>query len=177
VLVSHGQAFIAFIPRLSGLIALIDRAATKPAQVPDTVLQAAADTGVFSNPATSGFQAGHYPLPSDIERLFVGLGLTLRRHVVTEIDRQRSRPSDGATRAGRDGRGRTFGSRAVSPARDHCHLRTRSAGGEEISMSGFVDRRSSQVPAGRQSVADSLDPRRVGTPAVSGEPYLLGLNV
>jgi ubiquinone/menaquinone biosynthesis C-methylase UbiE len=77
VLVSHGQAFIAFIPRLSGLIALIDRAATKPAQVPEAVLQTAADTGVFSNPATSGFQEGYYPLPSEIEQLFVTSGFRL----------------------------------------------------------------------------------------------------
>lgn len=74
VLVRHGQAFIAFIPRLSGLIALIDRAATKPAQVPDAVLRTAADTGAFSNPTTSGFQEGYYPLPSEIEQLFVASG-------------------------------------------------------------------------------------------------------
>jgi hypothetical protein len=74
VLASHGQAFIAFIPRLSGVIALIDRAATKPAQVPDAVLRTAAETGTFSNPTTSGFQEGHYPLPSEIEQLFVASG-------------------------------------------------------------------------------------------------------
>lgn len=74
VLVSHGQAFIAFIPRFSGLIALIDRAASKPVQVPDAVLRTAADTGVFSNPTTSGFQEGYYPLPGEIEQLFVASG-------------------------------------------------------------------------------------------------------
>ena len=74
VLVSHGQAFIAFIPRLGGLIALIDRAATRPAQVPAAVLRTAADTGAFSNPTTSGFQEGYYPLPSEIEQLFVTSG-------------------------------------------------------------------------------------------------------
>jgi ubiquinone/menaquinone biosynthesis C-methylase UbiE len=75
VLVSNGQAFIAFIPRLSGVIALIDRAATRPGQVPDAVLRTAADTGVFSNPTASGFQEGHYPTPSEIEQLFTASGL------------------------------------------------------------------------------------------------------
>jgi SAM-dependent methyltransferase len=74
VLVSHGQAFVAFIPRLSGLIGLIDRAANRPAQVSDAVLRTAADTGVFSNLAGSGFQEGYYPVPGEIEQLFVASG-------------------------------------------------------------------------------------------------------
>jgi ubiquinone/menaquinone biosynthesis C-methylase UbiE len=74
VLAPHGQAFIAFIPRLSGLIGLIDRAATKPEQVPDAVLRTAADTGAFSNPTGSGFQEGYYPLPSEVEQVFVASG-------------------------------------------------------------------------------------------------------
>jgi ubiquinone/menaquinone biosynthesis C-methylase UbiE len=74
VLGSHGQAFIAFIPRLAGVIALIDRAANRPAQVPDAVLGTAADTGAFSNPTASGFQEGYYPLPGEIEQLFVASG-------------------------------------------------------------------------------------------------------
>jgi S-adenosylmethionine-dependent methyltransferase len=77
VLASHGQAFVAFIPRLSGLIALIDRAANRPAQVPDAVLRTAADEGAFSNPTASGFQEGYYPLPSEIEQLFVASGFQL----------------------------------------------------------------------------------------------------
>jgi ubiquinone/menaquinone biosynthesis C-methylase UbiE len=77
VLVPHGQAFVAFIPRLGGLIALIDRAATRPAQVPDAVLRTAADTGVFSNPTASGFQEGYYPLPGEIEQLFVTSGFRI----------------------------------------------------------------------------------------------------
>lgn len=77
VLVSHGRAFIAFIPRLSGLIALIDRAATKAAQVPDAVLRTAADMGAFSNPTTSGFQEGYYPLPDEIEQLFIVSGFSI----------------------------------------------------------------------------------------------------
>lgn len=74
VLVSRGQAFIAFIPRLSGLIALIDRAANRPAQVPDRVLRTAADTGAFTNPTGSGFQEGYYPLPDELAQLFTAAG-------------------------------------------------------------------------------------------------------
>ena len=77
VLVPHGQAFIAFIPRLTGVIGLIDRAASKPAQVPDAVLRAAADTGAFSNPASTGFQEGYYPQPSELEQLFVASGFSI----------------------------------------------------------------------------------------------------
>lgn len=77
VLVPRGLAFIAFIPRLSGLIALIDRAAARPAQVPATVLRTAADTGAFSNPTASGFQEGYYPVPDELAQLFVGAGFAL----------------------------------------------------------------------------------------------------
>jgi hypothetical protein len=35
---------------------------------------AAADTGTFSNPTTTGFHEGYYPLPSEIEQLFVASG-------------------------------------------------------------------------------------------------------
>jgi hypothetical protein len=55
-------------------IGLIDRAANRPAQVSDAVLRTAADTGVFSNLAVSGFQEGYYPVPSEIEQLFVASG-------------------------------------------------------------------------------------------------------
>jgi cyclopropane fatty-acyl-phospholipid synthase-like methyltransferase len=74
VLASDGRAFIAFIPRLSGVIALIDRAAARPAQVPAAVLQGAAETGAFLNPTTAGFQEGYYPLPSELQQLFVASG-------------------------------------------------------------------------------------------------------
>jgi S-adenosylmethionine-dependent methyltransferase len=70
VLVPRGRAFIAFVPRLSGLIGLIDRAATKPAQVTVHALRMAAETGAFSNTADSGFQEGYYPEPGEMQRLF-----------------------------------------------------------------------------------------------------------
>jgi ubiquinone/menaquinone biosynthesis C-methylase UbiE len=101
VLVPHGPAFIAFIPRLSGLIALIDRAANQPAQVPDAVLRAAADTGTFSNPTASGFQEGYYPLPSEIEQLFVAAGfrcedLLSLKSIANELADQLARLEPGA---------------------------------------------------------------------------------
>lgn len=101
VLVPHGPAFIAFIPRLSGLIALIDRAANQPAQVPDAVLRAAADTGAFSNPTASGFQEGYYPLPSEIEQLFVAAGfrcedLLSLKSIANELADQLARIEPGA---------------------------------------------------------------------------------
>jgi hypothetical protein len=59
------------------VIALIDRAATRPAQVPDAVLRIAAETGAFANPTASGFQEGYYPLPSELEQLFVAAGFQI----------------------------------------------------------------------------------------------------
>ena len=77
VLAPSGQAYVTFIPRLSGLIGLIDRAAKKPGQVPAKSLAAAAETGVFSNAAESGFQEGYYPLPRDMEELFQSSGFRI----------------------------------------------------------------------------------------------------
>lgn len=70
VLRPQGQAFVAFVPRLSGVIGLVDRAAASPSQVPEHVLTTAADTGIFANASESGFQEGYYPLPKDVEQLF-----------------------------------------------------------------------------------------------------------
>lgn len=61
VLRPEGLAFVAFIPRLSGIIGLLERAATSPEQVPEEVLRTAATTGVFRNASAAGFQEGHYP--------------------------------------------------------------------------------------------------------------------
>lgn len=74
VLAPRGRAFVAFVPRLSALCGLIDRAAARPDQVSVDVLRAAAETGVFSNAAATGFQEGYYPVPSEMERLFESSG-------------------------------------------------------------------------------------------------------
>jgi S-adenosylmethionine-dependent methyltransferase len=69
-----GQAFIAFVPRLSGLAGLIDRAAASPAQVLAETFRSAADSGVFSNAADTGFQEGYYPTPTEMRELFESSG-------------------------------------------------------------------------------------------------------
>jgi S-adenosylmethionine-dependent methyltransferase len=74
VLVPGGRAFIEFVPRISGLIGLIDRAATRPAQVSVDAFRMAADVGVFSNAAESGFQEGYYPTPTEMRELFESSG-------------------------------------------------------------------------------------------------------
>jgi ubiquinone/menaquinone biosynthesis C-methylase UbiE len=74
VLVPGGLAFVAFIPRLSGLIGLIRRAAATPEQVPPGTLTAAAATGTFRNGSSSGFQEGHHPTAEEIRALFEEAG-------------------------------------------------------------------------------------------------------
>jgi S-adenosylmethionine-dependent methyltransferase len=75
VLRPAGLAFVAFIPRTSGLAGLIERAARHPEQVSPQALRIAAETGVFRNTSQAGFQEGYYPLPGEIERLFETAGL------------------------------------------------------------------------------------------------------
>lgn len=70
VLRSGGLAFVAFIPRISGITGLIQRAAEHPEQVPVDVLRATADTGAFRSASDAGFQEGYYPWPGELERLF-----------------------------------------------------------------------------------------------------------
>jgi len=74
VLTPGGHTFVAFVPRLAGLMGLIDRAATTPAQVSADAFRTAADVGVFSNAAESGFQEGYYPTPTEMRQLFVSSG-------------------------------------------------------------------------------------------------------
>jgi S-adenosylmethionine-dependent methyltransferase len=70
VLRAGGLAFIAFIPRLSGIVGLIRRAVTTPEQVPPGALSTAAAGGTFRNGSRSGFQEGHYLTPDEIRQLF-----------------------------------------------------------------------------------------------------------
>jgi len=74
VLTPGGHAFVAFVPRLAGLMGLIDRAATTPAQVSVDAFTTAARVGVFSNTAESGFQEGYYPAPAEMRDLFEASG-------------------------------------------------------------------------------------------------------
>ena len=69
-----GLVFVAFIPRLSGLAGLIERAARDPAQVPTATLARARDSGAFINGTPRGFQDGYYPNTAELEALFSSVG-------------------------------------------------------------------------------------------------------
>lgn len=69
-----GLVFAAFIPRISGLIGLFERAAARPGQVTAKTLRAAAKTGVFHNSSPQGFQEGYYAQPRGIDRLLTTAG-------------------------------------------------------------------------------------------------------
>lgn len=75
VLGAGGLAFVAFVPRVSGIAGLIERAAQRPDQVTAETLRAAAQTGVFQNASSSGFQEGYYAAPGEIEALLAAAGL------------------------------------------------------------------------------------------------------
>jgi S-adenosylmethionine-dependent methyltransferase len=75
VLRPGGLAFVAVMPRLSGIMGLIQRAAMAPDQVPPGVLTEAATTGRFRNGSPlTGFQEGYYPGPGELEALFRNTG-------------------------------------------------------------------------------------------------------
>ena len=78
VLRPGGEAFVAVIPRLSGLAGLIDRSAQDPEQVPASAPQRVTETGVFINPTDRGFQNGYYPEVLEIEALFASASFEQR---------------------------------------------------------------------------------------------------
>ena len=71
VLAPAAVALVAYLPRAAGLAGLVERAASRPEQVPAEVLRAALETGVFRNATDSGFQDGWYPRTAELEELFV----------------------------------------------------------------------------------------------------------
>jgi SAM-dependent methyltransferase len=77
VLRPAGRAFVAFVPRISGIAGLIERAARRPDQVSAESLRVAAETGVFRNAADSGFQEGYYPHVAELEGLLTAVGLEI----------------------------------------------------------------------------------------------------
>lgn len=77
VLCPAGLTFVSFIPRLSGIAGLLERAATNPQQVPVGTLKTAASTGVFKNATESGFQEGYYATPVEVRELFERNGFTV----------------------------------------------------------------------------------------------------
>ena len=70
VLRPGGQVFAAFIPKLSGAIAIVDRACFAPHQVNNENLHHVFRTGQFINNASTGFQEGYYPTSDEIVSLF-----------------------------------------------------------------------------------------------------------
>jgi len=74
VLQPGGLVFAAFIPRVSGLVGLLQRAAARPEQVTAGTLREAATTGVFHNSSPRGFQEGYYAQPGEIDQLLVTTG-------------------------------------------------------------------------------------------------------
>jgi SAM-dependent methyltransferase len=75
VLRGGGLAFIAFVPRISGIAGLIERAARAPQQVSRAALHLAVETGVFHNTSEAGFQEGYYCTTAEIESLIAAAGL------------------------------------------------------------------------------------------------------
>ena len=76
VIKPDGVVFAAFAPRICGLTGLITRAAGHPDQVTAEVFRETADTGIFRNAASSGFQEGYYPEPAEMASLFETHGFT-----------------------------------------------------------------------------------------------------
>jgi S-adenosylmethionine-dependent methyltransferase len=74
VLQPGGLIFAAFIPRVSGVVGLLERAANRPDQVTAETLREAATTGVFHNSSPRGFQEGYYPQLKEVDQLLVTTG-------------------------------------------------------------------------------------------------------
>jgi S-adenosylmethionine-dependent methyltransferase len=81
VLKPAGKVFAAFVPRLSGLAGLIQRAASSPEQVTADAFAAAVEDGSFRNTADSGFQEGHYAEPEEMAELLVNAGFEVTEMV------------------------------------------------------------------------------------------------
>jgi ubiquinone/menaquinone biosynthesis C-methylase UbiE len=69
-----GLAFVAFVPRVSGVAGLIERAARRKGQVSAETLRVAATSGVFRNGSDAGFQEGYYPRAGELEALLRAAG-------------------------------------------------------------------------------------------------------
>ena len=70
-----GLIAVAFIPPMSGLAGIIERAARDPAQVSAETLRHVAESGVFRNCAEHGFQEGYYASATEVRELFASRGV------------------------------------------------------------------------------------------------------
>lgn len=83
VLKPGGKALVGFIPHLSGLTALVDRASTSCGQVTVQNFRDTAQDGSFHNNSAQGFQCGHYIGSDALDSLFEENGF--RQELVTSI--------------------------------------------------------------------------------------------
>ncbi|QFT60963.1 hypothetical protein FIU94_19195 (plasmid) [Sulfitobacter sp. THAF37] len=81
VLRPGGIILAAFIPRLSGVADLIDRAARSPEQVNVSAFTDAATDGIFENPSAEGFQSGCYLTPLEAGDLFRASGFQVDKTI------------------------------------------------------------------------------------------------
>ncbi len=70
VLKPEGVVMAAFIPKLAGSIAIVDRFIHRPEQVDTENLDAVFRSGKFSNRSHAGFQEGYYAESAEMEQLF-----------------------------------------------------------------------------------------------------------
>jgi ubiquinone/menaquinone biosynthesis C-methylase UbiE len=76
-----GHVFVAYVPRHSGLVGLIERAANRPDQVDAETFRVAVETGVFRNQSDAGFQEAYYPQPGELEALLSSSGLRVEASI------------------------------------------------------------------------------------------------
>ncbi|MDW4500264.1 class I SAM-dependent methyltransferase [Sulfitobacter sp. D35] len=81
VLRRGGVVLAAFIPRLSGVADLIDRAARSPEQVNVSAFTDAATDGIFENASAEGFQSGCYLTPLEAGDLFRASGFQVDKTI------------------------------------------------------------------------------------------------
>ncbi len=74
VLKKDGMVFASFIPYLSGISALVDRAINRPEQCDSDSLSKSIETNKFHNNSQFGFQEGYYPESKEIVELFDSCG-------------------------------------------------------------------------------------------------------
>ncbi len=74
VLKKDGLVFASFIPYLSGISALVDRAIYRPEQCDNGSLVESINTNKFHNNSEVGFQEGYYPESKEIVELFESFG-------------------------------------------------------------------------------------------------------
>lgn len=81
VLRPGGTVLAAFIPKISGVADLVERAARAPDQVDVLAYSTAVSEGIYNNPSSGGFQCGFLMTPNEAGQLFSSSGFQLTRTV------------------------------------------------------------------------------------------------